>query len=38
VLDALTAITGQNFGFNQAAWRRWYAAQKKPETIDARRD
>jgi hypothetical protein len=38
VLDALAAITGQNFGFNQSAWRHWYAAQKKPETIDARRD
>ena len=39
VLDALTAITGQNSGFNQAAWRHWYASQKKPETtIDARRD
>jgi len=38
VLEALTAITGQNFGFDKAAWKRWYAAQKKPETIDARRD
>lgn len=38
VLDALSAITGQNFGFDQSAWRRWHAVQKKPETIDARRD
>ena len=38
VLDALTAVTGQNFEFDQAAWRQWHAAQKKPETIDARRD
>ncbi|MGD0517460.1 MAG: hypothetical protein ABSA26_08000 [Thermoguttaceae bacterium] len=38
VLDALTAITGQNFAFDQAAWKRWFTAQKKPETIDARRD
>jgi hypothetical protein len=38
VLDALTAITGVNFAFDQAAWKGWFAAQKKPETIDARRD
>jgi hypothetical protein len=38
VLDALTAITGQNFAFDQAAWKHWLASQKKPETIDARRD
>ena len=38
VLDALAAITGVNFTFDQSAWRRWYAAQKKTETIDARRD
>ncbi len=38
VLDALVAITGQNFGFDQAAWRHWYAEQKKPESLDARRD
>ncbi len=38
VLDALAAITGQNFSFDQAAWKRWNAGQKKPETIDARRD
>jgi hypothetical protein len=38
VLDALAAITGQNFGYDQAAWHRWHVAQKKPEAIDARRD
>ena len=38
VLDALAAITGVNFTFDQAAWKRWYAAQKKTETIDPRRD
>ncbi|HEY4759170.1 MAG TPA: HEAT repeat domain-containing protein [Thermoguttaceae bacterium] len=38
VLDALVAITGQNFNYNQADWRHWYASQKKPEAIDARRD
>jgi hypothetical protein len=38
VLDALAAITGQNFTFDQAAWRRWHDAQNKTETIDPRRD
>jgi hypothetical protein len=38
VLDALASITGVNFTFDQPAWRRWYAAQKKTETIDPRRD
>lgn len=38
VLDALTNITGQSFGFDQKVWRNWHASQKKPETIDARRD
>jgi hypothetical protein len=37
-LDALMAITGQNFGFDKSLWRKWYSAQKKPETIDARRN
>lgn len=27
VLEALKAITGQNFGFDAAAWRRWYEEQ-----------
>jgi hypothetical protein len=39
VLDALVAITGQNFDFNQEHWKHWYAAQRKPaEMIDARRN
>jgi hypothetical protein len=38
VLDALVALTGQNFGFDQNAWRYWYRAQRKPETFDARRN
>jgi hypothetical protein len=28
VLDALVAITGQNFGYDQRAWNTWYANQK----------
>lgn len=39
VLDALVAITGRNFNFDQQAWKYWYSSQKKaPATIDARRD
>jgi hypothetical protein len=37
VLDALVVITGQNFSFDQRAWRTWYASQNKPQPIDARR-
>ena len=39
VLDALVALTGRNFNFDQQAWKYWYAAQKKaPDVLDARRD
>jgi hypothetical protein len=38
VLDALVTITGQAFGFDQRAWRAWYAAQNKAPAIDARRN
>lgn len=39
VLDALVALTGQNFNFDKQAWKYWYAAQKKPPaSLDARRD
>jgi len=38
VLDALTALTGVNLGFDQKAWRNWYGSQRKPVTVDIRRD
>lgn len=38
VLDALVTITGQNFNYDVKAWKYWFAAQKKPATLDARRD
>jgi len=39
VLDALTAITGQaGFQYDVAAWRKWFAAQRKREAPDIRRD
>jgi hypothetical protein len=42
VLDALTKVTGANFGFDQKTWRQWYAQDKiaretgQPQ-LDARR-
>jgi len=38
VLSALTKLSGANFGFDQAAWRNWLAAQAKAHPIDVRRD
>jgi hypothetical protein len=38
VLTALVTITGINFNYDNVAWRRWYTTQKKPSTLDARRD
>jgi hypothetical protein len=38
VLDALATLTGVNLGFDQKAWRNWYASQKKPAAVDTRRD
>lgn len=38
VVDALESITGVNLGFDEAAWRRWYAGQTKRVPIDLRRD
>lgn len=37
-LDALIDMTGQNFDFDQRAWRLWYASRKNRITIDGRRD
>lgn len=39
VLDALVTLTGgMNFQYDIAAWKKWYASQKKSSTLDARRD
>ena len=40
VLEALIELTGRNYGFDEQAWKNWYASQKKPETeaVDVRRD
>ncbi|MBU6174392.1 MAG: hypothetical protein KGQ60_11340, partial [Planctomycetes bacterium] len=36
VLGALTDITGQNFGFNIAAWRTWYASVSANTNLNLR--
>ncbi len=38
VLDALVAITRQNFEFDLRSWKMWFASQKNSESLDARRD
>ncbi len=39
VLDALVAITGQNFGYDQRAWQTWYTNQKaKGEPVVAKKN
>jgi hypothetical protein len=37
-LDALIAITGANFEYDQEQWRGWLAAQAKANAVDVRRD
>jgi tetratricopeptide (TPR) repeat protein len=40
VLKALTTMTGVSFGFDQRAWRNWYAVEQrrqKPGSFDTRR-
>ena len=43
VLDALTKLTGADFGYDQRAWRYWHAQEKiakeaSQATLDARRN
>jgi hypothetical protein len=38
VLDALVAITGQNFSWDKTAWKAWFDAQKQPQTLEGRRN
>ncbi|MEX0676168.1 MAG: HEAT repeat domain-containing protein [Pirellulales bacterium] len=39
VLQALVDLTGGvSYNFDVKAWKYWYVAQKKPKTLDARRD
>jgi hypothetical protein len=38
VLDALMAISGASFDYDQEQWRGWLAAQAKVNAVDVRRD
>jgi hypothetical protein len=38
VLRTLVALAGVNFDFDVSSWKYWYANQKKPASLDARRD
>jgi hypothetical protein len=39
VLDALVALTSQNYRFSQADWKDWYIQQRSlPEDVNLRRD
>jgi hypothetical protein len=38
VLTALGRLTNEHFGFNEIAWKNWYAKQYKVEIIGGRRD
>jgi hypothetical protein len=39
VLQALVDLTGGvSYNFDMGAWKYWFAAQKKPTSLDARRD
>ena len=38
VLHALSALhSGVNFGFDQAAWKKWYVAENVPPNVNLRR-
>ena len=38
VLEALTKLTGKQFGFDVAMWKSWHANQRRYEHINPRRD
>ncbi|MGL4512320.1 MAG: hypothetical protein ACRCT8_04460 [Lacipirellulaceae bacterium] len=38
VLEALVGLTGENFGFDEPAWRAWLASRQIDEQFDLRRD
>jgi len=38
VLDALVNLTGVNFDYDVKRWKYWLASQKRPGSVDARRD
>jgi len=38
VLSALATISGQNFNYDENAWRSWHARQQRSPSFNARRD
>jgi len=38
VLRTLVTLSGVNFDYDVPAWKYWYASQKSPASLDARRD
>lgn len=38
VLEALVSLTGENYLYDKAAWRRWLASQQTQVAFDLRRD
>ena len=38
VLEALVALTNQNFQFNVDHWKLWLQQQKSPTSLGSRRD
>ena len=38
VLQALTALTGQNFNFDTVLWKSWFKGQRRAEHLNGRRD
>jgi hypothetical protein len=38
VLGTLVQLSGVDHGFDEKAWKRWYTAQRKDESLDARRN
>ncbi len=38
VLRTLVGLAGVNFDYDVPAWKYWYASQKSPASLDARRD
>jgi hypothetical protein len=38
VLNTLTRLTGENFGYNMDQWRVWFAQKHAVQNLDLRRD
>jgi hypothetical protein len=38
VLASLVSLAGTSFNYDERAWKKWYASQRTPSSLDARRD